>query len=125
IIPIRLILIYIDSGFWVFIVLRFRLRSSFVTDDVRHVTGSLIRGEGLRHRELSNFRKVVARFNEVVTKLLLKGAIETFKKHSAREEDIQVIWVPDSFEIGVVAQKLGILSSSLCGVPKLRLELEA
>ncbi|WZZ58299.1 hypothetical protein YC2023_058406 [Brassica napus] len=76
------------------------LRSSFVTDDVPHVTGSLIRGEGLHHRELSNFRKVVK-------KLLLEGAIETFKKHSVREEDIQVIWVPGSFEIGVVAQKFG------------------
>ncbi|KAG2332163.1 hypothetical protein Bca52824_003343 [Brassica carinata] len=77
------------------------LRSSFVTEAVRHVTGSLIRGEGLR------FAIVVARFNEVVTKLLLEGAIETFKKYSVREEDIQVIWVPGSFEIGVVAQNLG------------------
>ncbi|CAF2115564.1 unnamed protein product, partial [Brassica napus] len=110
------------------------LRSSFVTDDVRHVTGSLIRGEGLRHRELSNFRKIVARFNEVVKKLVLEGAIETFKKHSVREEDIQVIWVPGSFEIGVVAQKLGksgnfhailCIGAVLCGVPKLKLELGA
>ncbi|KAF2581198.1 hypothetical protein F2Q68_00001858 [Brassica cretica] len=77
------------------------LRSSFVTDAVRHVTGSLIKGEGLR------FAIVVARFNEVVTKLLLEGAIETFKKYSVREEDIQVVWVPGSFEIGVVAQRLG------------------
>ncbi|KAH0889974.1 hypothetical protein HID58_052403 [Brassica napus] len=77
------------------------LRSSFVTDAVRHVTGSLMRGEGLR------FAIVVARFNEVVTKLLLEGAIETFKKYSVREEDIQVVWVPGSFEIGVVAQRLG------------------
>ncbi|CAN7138302.1 unnamed protein product [Brassica rapa subsp. narinosa] len=71
------------------------------TSAVRHVTGSLIRGEGLR------FAIVVARFNEVVTKLLLEGAIETFKKYSVREEDIEVIWVPGSFEIGVVAQNLG------------------
>lgn len=35
--------------------------------------------------------KVVARFNEVVTKLLLEGAIETFNKYSVREEDIEVI----------------------------------
>ncbi|KAG2268790.1 hypothetical protein Bca52824_063345 [Brassica carinata] len=77
----------------------------------------------LRRRELSVVKagwivsmvillKIVARFNEAVKKLLLEGAIETFKKHSVREEDIQVllnqvIWVPGSFEIGVVAQKLG------------------
>ncbi|CAH8383770.1 unnamed protein product [Eruca vesicaria subsp. sativa] len=89
------------SGFATPLVVEKELRSSFVTEAVRHLTGSLIRGEGLR------FAIVVARFNEVVTKLLLEGAIETFKKHSVREEDIEVIWVPGSFEIGVVAQKLG------------------
>ncbi|XP_048613187.1 6,7-dimethyl-8-ribityllumazine synthase, chloroplastic-like [Brassica napus] len=97
----------VKAGFASPLVVGKELRSSFVTDDVPHVTGSLIRGEGLHHRELSNFRKIVARFNEVVKKLLLEGAIETFKKHSVREEDIQVIWVPGSFEIGVVAQKFG------------------
>ncbi|CAF2123975.1 hypothetical protein BRARA_C02241 [Brassica rapa] len=89
------------SGFASTLSVEKELRSSFVTDAVRHVTGSLMRGEGLR------FAIVVARFNEVVTKLLLEGAIETFKKYSVREEDIQVIWVPGSFEIGVVAQRLG------------------
>ncbi|KAG7574828.1 Lumazine/riboflavin synthase superfamily [Arabidopsis suecica] len=90
------------SGFASPLAVEKELRSSFVqTAAVRHVTGSLIRGEGLR------FAIVVARFNEVVTKLLLEGAIETFKKYSVREEDIEVIWVPGSFEIGVVAQNLG------------------
>ncbi|CAN7116056.1 unnamed protein product [Brassica rapa subsp. narinosa] len=89
------------SGFASTLSVEKELRSSFVTEAVRHVTGSLMRGEGLR------FAIVVARFNEVVTKLLLEGAIETFKKYSVREEDIQVIWVPGSFEIGVVAQRLG------------------
>ncbi|PKI78159.1 6,7-dimethyl-8-ribityllumazine synthase, chloroplastic [Punica granatum] len=68
---------------------------------VRHLTGSLTRSEGLR------FAVVVARFNEIVTKLLLEGALDTFKKYSVKEEDIDVVWVPGSFEIGVVAQKLG------------------
>uniref|UniRef100_A0A2P2JEY9 6,7-dimethyl-8-ribityllumazine synthase n=1 Tax=Rhizophora mucronata TaxID=61149 RepID=A0A2P2JEY9_RHIMU len=60
---------------------------------------------------LTNFiwgqHKVVARFNEIVTKQLLEGALETFKKYSVREEDIDVVWVPGSFEIGVVADRLG------------------
>ncbi|XXG62057.1 hypothetical protein AAC387_Pa05g0502 [Persea americana] len=51
--------------------------------------------------------EVVARFNEVVTKLLLEGALDSFKKHSVREEDIDVVWVPGSFEIPVVAERLG------------------
>ncbi|KAK4776740.1 hypothetical protein SAY86_005428 [Trapa natans] len=68
---------------------------------VQHFTGSLTRSEGLR------FAVVVARFNEIVTKLLLEGALDTFKKYSVKEEDIDVVWVPGSFEIGVAAQKLG------------------
>lgn len=67
----------------------------------RHLVGSLTRAEGLR------FAVVVARFNEVVTKLLLEGALETFRRYSVRDEDIDVISVPGSFEIPVTAQLLG------------------
>ncbi|XP_058094392.1 6,7-dimethyl-8-ribityllumazine synthase, chloroplastic [Magnolia sinica] len=75
---------------------------SFVASaGVQHLIGSLTRNEGLR------FAVVVARFNEVVTKLLLEGALDTFKRYSVREEDIDVVWVPGSFEIPVVAAKLG------------------
>lgn len=34
--------------------------------------------------------KVVARFNEIVTRQLLEGALETFKRYSVKEEDIDV-----------------------------------
>lgn len=34
--------------------------------------------------------KVVARFNDLITKKLLEGALDTFKKYSVREEDIDV-----------------------------------
>lgn len=67
----------------------------------RHLMGSLVKTEGLR------FAVVVARFNEVVTNLLLEGALETFRRYSVREEDVTVVKVPGSFEIPVVAQKLG------------------
>ncbi|KAK9063812.1 hypothetical protein SSX86_017684 [Deinandra increscens subsp. villosa] len=75
--------------------------SSFQTDAVRQLTGFLTKAEGFR------FAIVVARFNEIVTRPLLEGALDTFKKYSVREEDIDVVWVPGSFEIGLVAQKLG------------------
>lgn len=74
---------------------------SFRTDAVRHLTGSVTATEGLR------FAVVVARFNEIITKPLLEGALETFKKYSVKEQDVDVVWVPGSFEIGVVAEKLG------------------
>ncbi|XP_050383466.1 6,7-dimethyl-8-ribityllumazine synthase, chloroplastic isoform X2 [Argentina anserina] len=77
-------------------------RSSFAqTAAVRHLVGSVTTAHGLR------FAVVVARFNEIITKPLLEGALTTFKNYSVRDEDIDVVWVPGSFEIGVVAQKLG------------------
>ncbi|KAK7317889.1 hypothetical protein RJT34_02493 [Clitoria ternatea] len=72
-----------------------------VTAAVRHLTGSVIRAHGLR------FAVVAARFNEIVTKQLLEGALGTFKNYSVQDEDIDVVWVPGSFEIGVVAERLG------------------
>ncbi|KAK7359594.1 hypothetical protein VNO77_01555 [Canavalia gladiata] len=77
-------------------------RSSLLqTAAVRHLTGSVTRTHGLR------FAVVVARFNEIVTKPLLEGALSTFKNYSVQDEDIDVVWVPGSFEIGVVAARLG------------------
>ncbi|KAI9085975.1 hypothetical protein K1719_032052 [Acacia pycnantha] len=71
------------------------------TAAVRHLTGSVTRTQGLR------FAVVVARFNEIITKQLLEGALNTFKNYSVQDEDIDVVWVPGSFEIGVVAERLG------------------
>lgn len=71
------------------------------TAAVRHLVGSVTKTEGLR------FAVVVARFNEMVTKPLLEGALNTFKSYSVEDEDIDVVWVPGSFEIGVAATRLG------------------
>lgn len=77
-------------------------RSSFAqTAAVRHLTGSVTKAHGLR------FAVVVARFNELVTRPLLEGALGTFKTYSIQDEDIDVVWVPGCFEIGAVAQRLG------------------
>ncbi|XP_024991375.1 6,7-dimethyl-8-ribityllumazine synthase, chloroplastic [Cynara cardunculus var. scolymus] len=76
-------------------------KSSFQTEAVRQLTGSLTKAEGFR------FAIVVARFNEIVTRPLMEGALDTFKKYSVKEEDIDVVWVPGCFEVGLVAEKLG------------------
>nr|1C2Y_A Chain A, PROTEIN (LUMAZINE SYNTHASE) [Spinacia oleracea]1C2Y_B Chain B, PROTEIN (LUMAZINE SYNTHASE) [Spinacia oleracea]1C2Y_C Chain C, PROTEIN (LUMAZINE SYNTHASE) [Spinacia oleracea]1C2Y_D Chain D, PROTEIN (LUMAZINE SYNTHASE) [Spinacia oleracea]1C2Y_E Chain E, PROTEIN (LUMAZINE SYNTHASE) [Spinacia oleracea]1C2Y_F Chain F, PROTEIN (LUMAZINE SYNTHASE) [Spinacia oleracea]1C2Y_G Chain G, PROTEIN (LUMAZINE SYNTHASE) [Spinacia oleracea]1C2Y_H Chain H, PROTEIN (LUMAZINE SYNTHASE) [Spinacia olera len=52
------------------------------------------------------FAIVVARFNEFVTRRLMEGALDTFKKYSVNE-DIDVVWVPGAYELGVTAQALG------------------
>jgi 6,7-dimethyl-8-ribityllumazine synthase len=54
------------------------------------------------------FAIVVARFNELVTRLLLEGARESLRRHGAAESSVSVVWVPGSFEIPVVARKLAM-----------------
>lgn len=49
---------------------------------------------------------VVGRFNAVVTRRLLDGAVEALVGHGARESDIVVAWVPGSFEIPLAARQL-------------------
>ena len=49
---------------------------------------------------------VAGRFNEIITNKLLGGAIDAFKRHGGNENDIDVAWVPGSFEIPLVAKKM-------------------
>ncbi|MBD7936262.1 MULTISPECIES: 6,7-dimethyl-8-ribityllumazine synthase [Cytobacillus] len=49
---------------------------------------------------------VVSRFNEFITKKLLDGALDSFKRHDVAEEDITIAWVPGAFEIPLAAKKL-------------------
>ncbi|WP_339816611.1 6,7-dimethyl-8-ribityllumazine synthase [Paenibacillus sp. FSL R7-0216] len=49
---------------------------------------------------------VVGRFNEFITSKLLSGALDALKRHGAKEEEINVAWVPGAFEIPFAAQKL-------------------
>ncbi len=49
---------------------------------------------------------VVGRFNEFITGKLLTGALDALKRHGAKEEEIEVAWVPGAFEIPLIAQKM-------------------
>ncbi len=49
---------------------------------------------------------VAARFNEFITGKLLDGAIDGLLRHDAREENIDVAWVPGAFEIPLIASKM-------------------
>jgi 6,7-dimethyl-8-ribityllumazine synthase len=53
------------------------------------------------------FALVAARFNAVVVDQLLAGALDALKRHGVPEDRIDVVKVPGSFEIPVVAQRLG------------------
>ena len=65
-----------------------------------NVLEGFITGRGLK------FGIVVSRFNEFITNKLLGGALDTLHRHEAKDEDIDVAWVPGAFEIPVVAKKL-------------------
>ncbi len=49
---------------------------------------------------------VVSRFNELINRKLLDGALDCLKRHGANEKNIDIAWVPGSFEIPLTAQKL-------------------
>jgi len=60
----------------------------------------MLLGKGLK------FAVVVSRFNEFITRKLLEGAQDALLRHGVNEEEIDVAWVPGSFEIPLVAKSL-------------------
>ncbi|GLI69574.1 hypothetical protein VaNZ11_014232 [Volvox africanus] len=54
----------------------------------------------------AKFAIVVAKFNSLITKGLLEGALEAFESHGVEKENIDVAWVPGSFELPVVAKSM-------------------
>ncbi len=54
------------------------------------------------------FALIISRFNELISKKLLDGAIDCLLRHEANDKDITVIWVPGAFEIPLIAQKAAI-----------------
>ncbi len=51
---------------------------------------------------------VVSRFNDVITKNLLQGAIGALTAHDVPEDQISVAWVPGAFELPLVASKMAL-----------------
>jgi 6,7-dimethyl-8-ribityllumazine synthase len=49
---------------------------------------------------------VVSRFNELITRPLLEGALDALRRHGADDDRISVAWVPGAFEIAPVARRL-------------------
>ncbi len=60
----------------------------------------MLLGKGLK------FALVISRFNDFITRKLLEGAQDALLRHGVNEEDIEVAWVPGSFEIPLAAKKL-------------------
>lgn len=54
----------------------------------------------------TRFAIVVARFNDVVTRKLLDGALATLSENGVADDRIDVAWVPGAFEIPLAADRL-------------------
>ena len=49
---------------------------------------------------------VASRFNELITRKLLEGALDGLTRHGVADNDITVVWVPGSFEMPVTVSRL-------------------
>jgi 6,7-dimethyl-8-ribityllumazine synthase len=68
-------------------------------EGVNHIEGNLSAGG-------RSFGIVASRFNDFIVKALLDGALEAIRRHGGDAEAVDVVWVPGSYEIPVVAREL-------------------
>lgn len=61
--------------------------------------------EGHLHVPGKKFAIVASRWNELITKQLVEGALRAFRMHGVNE-NAQVIWVPGAWEIPLAVRKL-------------------
>ena len=62
--------------------------------------GKLVAPEGMK------VAIVASRFNEIIVKKLLDGAVDGLVRHGVKDDNITAGWVPGAFEIPVIADKL-------------------
>lgn len=62
--------------------------------------------EAKLNAEGKKFALVVSRFNDFITEKLLKGALDALIRSGAADRDLEVVRVPGSFEIPLVAKKM-------------------
>jgi len=62
--------------------------------------------EGKLNAEGLRFGIIVSRFNEFITRKLLDGAMDSLTRHGADPSAVDIAWVPGTFEIPLIAQKM-------------------
>jgi 6,7-dimethyl-8-ribityllumazine synthase len=50
------------------------------------------------------FAVVASRFNELITRALLDGALDALRRHGAADDAVDVVWCPGAFEVPLVAR---------------------
>jgi 6,7-dimethyl-8-ribityllumazine synthase len=54
------------------------------------------------------FGIVASRFNDFIVRPLLDGALDAIKRHGGDLSSVDIVWVPGSYEIPLVAKKLAL-----------------
>ncbi len=49
---------------------------------------------------------VAGRFNEVVVRPLVDGAVDCLRRHGVGDDDLELAWVPGAYELPVVVRRL-------------------
>ena len=62
--------------------------------------------EGALTTKGKRFGLVVSRFNEFITKRLLDGAVDKLIRSGATDTNIEIMWVPGSFEVPIACLKM-------------------
>jgi len=62
--------------------------------------------EGVLNAKGFRFGLVVSRFNNFITERLLEGALDALRRHGGKEENLEIVRVPGSFEIPLLAKQL-------------------
>jgi 6,7-dimethyl-8-ribityllumazine synthase len=62
--------------------------------------------EGQLSASGKKFAIVVSRFNELICKKLLEGALDCLKRHGGDLDQVTIAWVPGAFEIPVAAKRI-------------------
>jgi 6,7-dimethyl-8-ribityllumazine synthase len=65
---------------------------------------------GTEHAEGRRFAIAASRFNEIVVRRLVDGALDCLRSRGAAEGDVDVVWVPGSFELPLAARELASAS---------------
>jgi len=61
--------------------------------------------EGQLAAKDKKFALVVSRFNELISRKLMEGALDCISRHGGNLDDIDIAWVPGAFEIPMAAKK--------------------
>ncbi|MCI0464276.1 MAG: 6,7-dimethyl-8-ribityllumazine synthase [Gemmataceae bacterium] len=62
--------------------------------------------EGTFEPPPGRFALVAARFNRFIVERLVEGAVDALRRHGVADDAVDQAWVPGSFEIPLVAQRL-------------------